>query len=170
MFLKLMEEAVAQLKGEPITEGLEPEINLPMSAYIAETYVPDIDQRLLVYRRLAKTADLKEISAMKAELADRFGPLPEETENLLLKIMLRVLAVRSGVKRLDIFGQQLILAFSDAHQQRPLGIVEMITGGNGRFKLTPDYLFKAALSKSAPRAMLAEVKNILIEIAQHVNS
>jgi transcription-repair coupling factor (superfamily II helicase) len=104
MFLKLMEEAVAQLKGEPITEGLEPEINLPMSAYIAETYVADIDQRLLLYRRLAKMNDLKQIAAMKAELTDRFGPLPEETENLLLKIMLRVLSVRAGVKRLDLFG------------------------------------------------------------------
>ena len=170
MFLKLMEEAVAQLKGEPITEGLEPEINLPMSAYITETYVPDIDQRLLVYRRLAKMTDLKEISAMKAELADRFGPLTGETENLLLKIMLRVLCVRAGVKRLDLFGQQLVLAFSEMHQQRPLGIVEMITAGNGRFQLTPDHLLKTALTKSAQRAMLAETKNILIEISQHVNS
>ena len=170
MFLKLMEEAVAQLKGEPLTEGLEPEINLPMSAYIAETYVPDIDQRLLVYRRLAKMTDLKAISSMKAELTDRFGPLPEETENLLLKIMLRVLCVRAGVKRLDLFGQQLVLAFSELHQQRPLGIVEMITAGPGRYQLTPDHLLKTTLTKSAPRAMLAETKNILIEIAQHVNS
>ena len=132
--------------------------------------MPDIDQRLLIYRRLAKVTDLKQISAMKAELVDRFGPLPEETENLLLKIMLRVLCVRAGVKRLDLFGQQLALAFSDMHQQRPLGIVEMINAGNGRYQLTPDYLMKTALSKSAPRAMLAETKNILIEIAQHVNS
>ncbi len=170
MFLKLMEEAVAQLKGEPITEGLEPEINLPMSAYIAESYVPDIDQRLLVYRRLAKMSDLKEISGMKAELADRFGPLPEETENLLLKIMLRVLCVRAGVRRLDLFGQHLVLGFSDLHQRRPLGIVEVINTGNGRYRLTPDHQLKTALTKSAPRAMLAETKNILIEIAQHVNS
>jgi transcription-repair coupling factor (superfamily II helicase) len=170
MFLKLMEEAVAQLKGEPITEGLEPEINLPMSAYIAETYVADIDQRLLVYRRLAKMNDLKQIAAMKAELTDRFGPLPEETENLLLKIMLRVLSVRAGVKRLDLFGQQLVLAFSEAHQYRPLGIVQMITDGDGRFQLTPDQQFKTTLAKSTPRAMLAETKNILIEIAQHVTS
>jgi transcription-repair coupling factor (superfamily II helicase) len=130
MFLKLMEEAVAQMKGEPIVEGLEPEINLPMSAHIAEDYVADIDQRLSIYRRLAKMNDLKDISAMKAELIDRFGPLTEATENLLLKIMLRVLSVRAGVKRLDLFGQQLCLAFSEAHQHRPLGIVQMITTAN----------------------------------------
>lgn len=169
MFLKLMEEAVAQLKGEPIIEGLEPEINLPMSAHIAEGYVADIDQRLSLYRRLAKMSDLKEIAEMKAELADRFGPPPQETENLLLKIMLRVLSVRAGVKRLDLFGQQLCLAFSEAHQHRPLGIVQMITTGKQRYRFTPDHLFKASLAKGPPRSMLAQAKNILIEIAQHVN-
>jgi transcription-repair coupling factor (superfamily II helicase) len=170
MFLKLMEEAVAQLKGEPIVEGLEPEINLPMSAHIAEDYVADIDQRLSFYRRLAKMNDLKEIAAMKAELADRFGPLPEETENLLLKIMLRVLSVRAGIKRLDLYGHQLCLAFSEAHQQRPLGIVQMITSGKQPYRFTPDHQFKATLAQGTARAMLAQTKNLLIEIAQHVNS
>jgi transcription-repair coupling factor (superfamily II helicase) len=170
MFLKLMEEAVAQMKGEPIVEGLEPEINLPMSAHIAEDYIADIDQRLSIYRRLAKMNDLKDISAIKAELIDRFGPLTEATENLLLKIMLRVLSVRAGVKRLDLFGQQLCLAFSEAHQHRPLGIVQMITTGKHPYRFTPDHLFKATLAKGSPRATLAQVKNILIEIAQHVNS
>jgi len=170
MFLKLMEEAVAQLKGEPLTEGLEPEINLSLSAYVAEDYVADIDQRLSLYRRLAKMNDLKEIAAMKTELADRFGPLPEETENLLLKIMLRVLSLRAGVKRLDLIGQQLVLAFSEAHQQRPLGIVRMLTDAKAAYQFTPDQLFKANLAKGPQRAMLAQVKNILIEIAQHVNS
>ena len=169
MFLKLMEEAVAQMKGEPRTEGLEPEINLPMSAFVPEVYVADIDQRLSIYRRLAKMSDLKEIADMKAELADRFGPLPEETENLLLKIMLRVLSVRAGVKRLDLFGQTMVLAFSEAHQHRPLGIVQMITTGKSRYQFTPDHLFKAILTKATPRAILAQAKNILIEIAQHVN-
>ncbi len=170
MFLKLMEEAVAQMKGEPVTEGLEPEINLPMSAYVAEDYVVDIDQRLSIYRRLAKMNDLKEIAAMKAELADRFGPLPEETENLLLKIMLRVLSVRAGIKRLDLYGQQLCLAFSETHQQRPLGIVQMITSDKQPYQFTPDHQFKTSLAKGTARAMLAQTKNILIEIAQHVNS
>ena len=170
MFLKLMEEAVAKLKGEPRVEGLEPEINLPMSAYIAEDYVADIDQRLSLYRRLAKMDSLKEIAAMKAELIDRFGPLPEEAENLLLKIMLRVLSLRAGVKRLDLFGRQLVLAFSEAHQLRPLGIVEMITAGRQPYQFTPDHQFKAGLTAGPPRALLAQTKNILIEIAQHVNS
>ena len=51
MFLKLMEEAVSELKGEPVRSPLEPEINIPMSVFIPESYIPDIDQRLSAYRR-----------------------------------------------------------------------------------------------------------------------
>jgi transcription-repair coupling factor (superfamily II helicase) len=169
MFLRLMEEAVSQMKGETRIENLEPEINLSMSAHIDEAYVADIDQRLTIYRRLAKMSDLGEIAAMKAELTDRFGALPEVTENLLLKIMLRVLAVRSGVKRLDLVGRQLRLAFSEAHQQQPLGVVQMITSGKRPYQFTPDHQLKATLDQSTPRGVLAQAKNILIEISQHVN-
>ena len=80
---------------------------LPMSAFLAESYVSDIDQRLAAYRRLAKMTVLKEISDFKAELIDRYGALPREAANLLLKIMLKVLSVKAGVKRLDLMNHQL---------------------------------------------------------------
>ena len=94
MFLQLMEEAVTRMKGEPLREPLEPEIHIPLSAFIPESYIPDIDQRLSTYRRLARMSDNKEISSLKVELADRFGPLPEETKNLLFKILLKILLYR----------------------------------------------------------------------------
>ncbi len=169
MFLKLMETSIAELKGEPIQEDLEPEIHLPFSAYLPETYVGDIDQRLTLYRRLAKMTDLKAIGALKAEMSDRFGALPDEANNLLLKIMLKVLAVRAGCKRLDLVDQHLRLQFSDVHQSRPLGIVEMVSQQGSRFRFTPDHVFKAQLTPGKSNALLAQAKNILIEIARHVN-
>ena len=102
MFLKLMENAMAELKGDAVPENLEPEINIAMSALIPEAYMADIDQRLSAYRRLAKMTELKEIADLKAELIDRFGDLPPETESLFLKIMLKVLSIKAGVKRLDL--------------------------------------------------------------------
>ncbi|PQP32706.1 hypothetical protein C6A36_03070, partial [Desulfobacteraceae bacterium SEEP-SAG10] len=54
MFLKLMENSMAELKGEEIQESLEPEINIALPASIPESYIPDIDQRLSTYRRLTK--------------------------------------------------------------------------------------------------------------------
>ena len=169
MFLKLMESSVAEIKGEPIQEDLEPEINLPLSAFLPETYVPDIDQRLSLYRRLSKMNDLKELTGLKAEMTDRFGKLPEEANNLLLKIMLRILAVRSGCKRLDLIENYLKLQFSEAHQTRPFGIVEMVRQAGNRYRFTPDHVFKAQLTSGPTNALLSQVKNILIELARHVN-
>ena len=78
MFLELMEHAVAEMKGEPVQEALSPEINLQLSAFIPESYIPDIDQRLSAYRRLSRVTEVAEISDFKAELIDRYGPVPEE--------------------------------------------------------------------------------------------
>jgi transcription-repair coupling factor (superfamily II helicase) len=169
MFLKLMESSIAELKGDPIQEPLEPEINLPISAYLPETYIPDIDQRLSLYRRLARMDALKSISALKAEMEDRFGKLPEEAGNLLLKIMLKVVAVGAGCKRVDLAENQLSLQFSRIHQKRPLAVVDMVSLAPDRYRLTKDNLFTAVLTPGRPNALLSQAKNILIEIARHVN-
>lgn len=169
MFLKLMESSIAELKGEPIEEPLEPEINLPLSAYLPETYITDIDQRLSIYRRLARMEEVKSISALKAELQDRFGRVPEETDNLFLKIMLKVLAVRAGCKRLDLNGQLLVLHFSEIHQKNPLGIIDLVTQTPRRYRLDQDGLLKTTLSPGSPNVLLSQTKNILIELGRRVN-
>jgi transcription-repair coupling factor (superfamily II helicase) len=170
MFLKLMENAISDLKGEPVFENLEPEINITMSAFIPESFIPDIDQRLSVYRSLAKMKDLKEVADFKKELVDRFGALPKEVANLLLKIMLKVLSIEAGVKRLDLTDHQLSLYFSEAHQKHPFGIVDMIVSEKNRFEFTPDHVFKAELSKKSASGQLVQIKNILKEIKQRVNA
>jgi transcription-repair coupling factor (superfamily II helicase) len=169
MFLQLMEEAVARIKGEPVTEVLDPEIAIPLSAYLPEDYIPDIDQRLTAYRRLTRMKALSDIADFKAELIDRFGALPAEAANLLLKIMLKILAARAGVKKLDLGPEGMVLHFSEAHQRNPFGIVDMVGGNGGRFQLRPDGLLKARMSRSGT-GLLAEAKNILKEIGQRVNS
>jgi transcription-repair coupling factor (superfamily II helicase) len=169
MFLKLMETSIAELKGEPIQEELAPDIHLPFSAFLPEGYIPDIDQRLTLYRRLAKMTHLKGIGAIKEEMADRFGRLPDEANNLLLKIMLKVLSVRAGCKRLDLVGHHLKLQFSESHQARPFGIVDLVSSGENCYRFTADHLFMATLSPGSSNALLAQTKNILIEIARHVN-
>jgi len=170
MYLKLMENAVSELKGEPVIESLEPEINIIISAYIPESYIPDIDQRLSAYRRLTKMTELSEIADYKAELIDRFGALPREAANLLLKIMLKVLSVKAGVKRLDLTGRKLVLQFSAVHQKNPPGIVDVVVSNKKLYGLSPDYIFKARLSNSSFNGLVAQVRKILKEITQRVNN
>ena len=96
MFLQLMENAVSELKGQPVVEALEPEITFTLNAYIPEEYIPDIDQRLGVYRKLARALEPSDVSAIKDEMVDRYGPLPSEASSLLAKIRLRVYSVKAG--------------------------------------------------------------------------
>jgi len=170
MFLKLMEDSMAELKGEKVKENLEPEININMPALIPESYITDIDQRLSAYRRLAKMTELNEIADFKAELMDRFGDLNTETENLLLKIMLRVSAIKAGVNRVDLKGRQLSLSFSQPHQKNPSGIIDMVLAERDRFSITPDHILKVKLKKGNTSFLMSQTKNILKEIMQRVNS
>jgi transcription-repair coupling factor (superfamily II helicase) len=169
MFLKLMEESIAELKGEPVLEKLEPEINVTLSAYIPESYIADIDQRLTFYRRFAKVDKLDEIPALKEELIDRYGKLPDETGNLLLKMMLKVMSVKAGVKRLDLNERDLLLHLSPEHQETPHAVVHMIMSAKDRFWLTPENVLKAKLAGAGLWGRLNQTKNILKEIAQRVN-
>ena len=170
MFLKLMAESMAELKGEPVCEALEPEINVMMSAYIPETYIADIDHRLMIYRRLARMLALEEIADFKEELLDRFGPLPGEATNLLLKIMLKVLSIKAGVKRLDLTGSLLMIHFSQAHLRNPFGFMDMIANEKNGFEFTTDHVLKAKLRPGRNEYLLAQTRNILKEIAQRVNN
>ena len=141
-----------------------------MPASIPESYIVDIDQRLCAYRRLAKMTELNEIADFKAELMDRFGDLNTETENLLLKIMLRVSAIKAGVNRVDLKGRQLSLSFSQAHQKNPSGIIDMVLSEKDRFEVTPDHILKVRLKKGNTSFLISQTKNVLKEIMQRVNN
>ncbi len=123
MFLKLLDQAVHDLKGEETIEPLEPEINAAMSSGFPEDYIESVEQRLTLYRRLSRITHISDISDMKKELIDRYGRLPREAENMLLKIMLRVYCIQAGIQRLDITPDVLILTFSGKHRKRPLDIL-----------------------------------------------
>jgi transcription-repair coupling factor (superfamily II helicase) len=169
LFLDLMAEAMARAKGERRVERLVPEINVPLTAFLPETYLPDIDQRMAAYRRLARVSDLKEINAIKAELIDRYGPLPEPAKHLLVKIMLKVLAEQAGVRRLDLAASRLTLTFSPAHRTDPEALASMVATDGGRFALSPDGVLRVNLQRRGEPGQLMEAKNILQEIRQHVS-
>jgi transcription-repair coupling factor (superfamily II helicase) len=158
------------LKGEDRVEPLEPEINVHFSAFLSESYIPDIDQRMSAYRRLAKMTELQQLADFKSEALDRFGPLPKEAQNLLLKIMLKVLAKKAGVSRLDLAGSHLSLSFSEAHQRNPAALVEMIMAAPKEFRLSPEHNLKTQLTAKQLTQQLAQVKNLLKEIARRVNA
>jgi transcription-repair coupling factor (superfamily II helicase) len=169
MFLDLMEHAMSEINGEPAKEELEPEININLSSYFSEDYIPAIDQRLMLYKRLSGVTELKELSDIKEELVDRYGEVPEEAQNILLKIMLKIMAIKAGIKRLDISGQQMQVYFSERHQKNPQGIINLVAPEPDRFQLSPECVMKVKLPKGSMTMVVSHSKKVLKEIAQHVN-
>ena len=117
LYTQLLNEAVREL-GDGTGDGEEdtassvemPRIELPMNARIPEDYVDHLPTRLAVYQRLAKMDDAEYIPEIRDELRDRFGPLPEEVENLLTLAALRALAADVGVESIVQGNDAIVLA------------------------------------------------------------
>jgi transcription-repair coupling factor (superfamily II helicase) len=117
LYTQLLNEAVRELSDgtgdgeEDTAPDVEmPRIELPMNARIPEDYVGHLPTRLAVYQRLAKMDDAEYIPEIREELRDRFGPLPEEVENLLTLAALRALAADAGVESIVQGNDAIILA------------------------------------------------------------
>ncbi|MBT3177845.1 MAG: transcription-repair coupling factor [Desulfobacula sp.] len=167
MFLKLLDQAVHDLKGEEIVEPLEPEINASMSSGFPDGYIESVEQRLTLYRRLSRITRVSDISDMKKELMDRYGKLPREAENMLLKIMLRVYCIKAGVQRLDITPNTLTLCFSEKHRKKPLHSLNKDLKGIALFKFIKKDSIKIQLGRkrnNISKALL-ETRNILKSVA-----
>ncbi|MBU4131543.1 MAG: transcription-repair coupling factor [Proteobacteria bacterium] len=163
MFLKLLDQAVHDLKGEHCIEPLDPEINASMSCGFPDHYIESVEQRLTLYRRLSRLTKISDISDMKKELLDRYGKLPKEAENMLLKIMLRILAIKAGVKRLDITPNSLVLVFSRAHQKNSLESVDAILNKMAVYKYVKKETLQIQLGQNRNNISkaLLETKQIL---------
>jgi transcription-repair coupling factor (superfamily II helicase) len=83
--------------------------------------------------------------------------------------MLKVLSIKAGVSRLDLVKNNLTLFFSEAHQKYPFRLVDLISRYQTKWIFTPDHVLKISLTKADQQGTLVQTKNILKEIAQHVN-
>ena len=172
MFLKLLDNAVKDMKGEEVEERLEPEINISISAYLPDEYISSVEQRLTMYRRLSQVDSLSGISRIKGEMTDRFGKLPREAENMLLKIMLRVLAIKSGVERLDLSFNQLTLVFSARHVRDFSAAESVLKSMNLRYSVGRKNSVNVLLGKKRKgiSKALMESKQILSELARNFSN
>jgi transcription-repair coupling factor (superfamily II helicase) len=101
LYVQMVAEAVADMKGEPIRPAVEVKIDIPSDAHLPADYVAREDLRLEAYRRLASVVTEGEVDDIRAEWSDRFGPLPEPAEGLLGVARLRVECLRTGVREVS---------------------------------------------------------------------
>jgi transcription-repair coupling factor (superfamily II helicase) len=101
LYIRLLSQAVEEIRqGYPMAEETPLTLDLPLTALIPASYVADVELRLNTYRRVAAVRTLAELAAMREELLDRFGPIPDEVERLLALIRLRIRAEELGIQSL----------------------------------------------------------------------
>jgi len=142
LYLKYIRKAIAELKGREWIEDIDPEISIKIQAYLPSEYVPDMDLRLSLYRRLSSVEDHEELNRLKEEIIDRFGRSPIEALNLFDIIYLRVGLKRLRVLKMNMDLKGVMLRFSKDTILSPKRLIESfkLMGLNMRF-LGDDTLF-----------------------------
>ncbi|HBR17704.1 MAG: transcription-repair coupling factor [Deltaproteobacteria bacterium RIFCSPLOWO2_12_FULL_43_16] len=147
MYTQLLEDAIKELKGENIETEVEPEINLKVSAYIPENYIPDERQRLNIYKRIASVPSEDGVVKLKEEIRDRFGDIPELVNNLFRIMGIKLLLKRLKITELSQKGDWIYLTFSNETNVEPQKLLGLIKKEPKRFRLLPDSKFVALLEK-----------------------
>ncbi|SFQ27645.1 transcription-repair coupling factor (superfamily II helicase) [Roseivivax halotolerans] len=141
LYQSMLEEAISKIRsGEveglsEIDEQWSPQINLGVTVMIPEDYVPDLDVRLGLYRRLSSLTTKVELEGFAAELIDRFGKLPREVNTLLLVVRIKAMCKRAGISKLDGGPKGATIQFHNDKFASPEGLVEYIKAQNGLAKV-----------------------------------
>jgi transcription-repair coupling factor (superfamily II helicase) len=140
LYQHMLEEAIAELKGDELSSdsGWSPQITVGAPVMIPENFVPDINLRLSLYRRLGEINELSEIDEFGAELVDRFGKLPLEVKHLLKVVYIKMLCRKANVEKLDAGPKGIVVHFRHGEFPNPAGLVAHISIPNNQAKIRPD--------------------------------
>jgi transcription-repair coupling factor (superfamily II helicase) len=144
MYMKLLEQAVRELKGEDIEDDARAIVNLGVDLRIDETYVPDMNQRLTLYRRVAAARKETEIDRVLDEAVDRYGPMPDSVLNLADYGRIRVMADRLGIDSVDREARTVVIKFRPQAKVDPVKLVALVRQ-RGDLALVPPAALKINL-------------------------
>jgi len=126
MYMKLLEEAVRELKGEDVEDEARATVNLQVDVTIDEAYIPEMNQRLVAYRTVASARTERELENGLAEIRDRYGLLPDSILNLAEYGRIRVLADRLGVDTIDREDQLVVIKFRPQSKLDPTRLIKVV--------------------------------------------
>jgi transcription-repair coupling factor (superfamily II helicase) len=128
LYVRLVGEALAEVKGEISTEPADVTIELPLDAHIPDTYIPEERLRLEAYKRMASASDEVEIQAVIEELVDRYGPIPDPVETLLDVARLRILARSVGLFEIVMAGTRVRMHPVELAESRSMRLTRLFPG------------------------------------------
>jgi transcription-repair coupling factor (superfamily II helicase) len=166
MYCQLLENAVRQMKNQPLRTPLETSVDLPWPAVLPRDYVHGQRQRIEVYRRLARIRRLERLDDFRGELRDRFGPIPESAEWMLRLAKLRLLAARWKIATIHLEGPSegsigptdVVLGYRSPRQ-----INRLANRSEGRLRIVDDSsaYFRLRGGEESPESMYEVLENLL---------
>ncbi|MDR6853005.1 transcription-repair coupling factor (superfamily II helicase) [Sphingomonas sp. BE123] len=159
LYQSMLEEAIMDAKAGGVRDDarprdLSPQITVDAPILIPEGFVPDLDLRMGLYRRLNEVEDKRGIDEFAAEMIDRFGKLPEETENLLTLIEAKLNAKRACIAKIDVGPKGALITFHEDKFPSVEGLMAYVERLDGTAKLRPDMKLVVARVFATPKARL----------------
>ncbi len=173
MFCRMLDEAVHELRGEPIVHDVDPELSFDVEALLPEAYVADVGVRLSLYKRLASALDESHVADIAAEMEDRFGPPPEDAKRLV-----QLMALKTELRRLRVLGCEasrkvVKLYLRDDTPLDHAKVAELVRTSHGLWKITPDMRLSRRFEdpgSSGARDGLANAETALAELASRLRA
>ncbi len=165
LYTEMMEEAIRELRGQPPQPDFEPELKLGIPAYIPDSFVPDENERLALYRRMARATTTADLDEMRDEMRDRFGPVPTLIENLIAAMNLRRTMKEMLVLSAAVKGGQLEIKF---HPEAPLDtekLAALARANPNTMRLTPSYLVIVRIQPGEYEQTFAQITGVLQVLA-----
>ena len=159
LYQAMLEEAVAERQGEAAEESWAPQINVGISVLIPEDYVPDLDLRMGLYRRLSSLTARADIDAFAAEVVDRFGPLPEEVQHLLAVLAIKIDCLAAGIEKIDAGPKGIAVVFRNQLFANPEKLIAHVSENRARIKIRPDQslVFRAKAEDADERLRISAI-------------
>ena len=156
LYQSVLEDAIVEQKAGGIArrEEFTPQINVDVPILIPEDYVPDLDLRMGLYRRLGELDDKQGVESFAAELIDRFGPLPSETQNLLKIVETKLNSKKAMIAKLDVGPRGALVTFAQSGFPSIEGLLGYVQRLKGAAKLRPDSKLVVTRDWSTPEARL----------------
>jgi len=167
LYQAMLDEAVKEAKSGVDASAQDgegawsPVINLGASVLIPEDYVPDLSVRLSLYRRIAAMEHLDEQDQLAAELVDRFGPLPNEVQNLIDTIVIKIRCRLVRIEKLDAGPKGISVSFRDNRFPDPDALIKMISRKAGIMQVTGDQ--KLVMRQTLPQSQRVKAARDMVE-------
>ena len=166
LYTSMLEAAVKEMKGESSEERPATQLNLGIALRIDESYVPEENQRLRLYKKIAGATSEAAVNEVRAEMEDRYGAPPDATVFLLEAAMLRLQCERMGIAQVDRKRGELQIRFMENSAVDPQTLMRLVAKNAKRgAQFTPQGLLKYPLAATRPDEILLEIHEILAKLA-----